>query len=158
VTVVEYADFECPHCQRAHPVIERVLESFAPRVRFVFRHFPVTSLHPLAQGAALASEAAGRQGKFWDMQRRLMEAGGALRPDDLVRCAEALALDVTRFKRDVADPALAKKIQQGKLLGARSGVNGTPTLFINGVRYDAEPEEPQLMEAVRAALRAADAT
>jgi protein-disulfide isomerase len=151
VTVVEYADFECPDCWVTYPVIERVLDALGGKVRFAFRHFPVVSRHPLAQGAALGAEAAGRQGKFWEMHRRLFEAQGALSPEELGQYAQEIGLDLDRFGRDMADPALAAKIREGKLLGVRSGVNGTPTLFLNGVRFEhAEPaiKEPELRAAI----------
>jgi len=151
VTLVEYADFECPDCQASYPVIERVLASFADRMRFAFRHFPVVSRHPRAQGAALAAEAAGRQGKFWEMHHRLFEARGALSPEDIRRQARELGLDLRRFEQDLADPELATQIHKAKLLGVRSGVNGTPTLFLNGLRL--ERAEPPVTEAeLRAAV------
>ena len=155
VTLVEYADFECPDCQRSHPVIERVVESLGEKVQLVFRQFPLVSLHPHAQQAALASEAAGRQGKFWEMQGRLMEARGALGTEDLMGYARELGLGSERVKRDMADPALRDRIRKAKLLGVRSGVNGTPTLFINGVRFEGEREpvgEGELRGAIEAAL------
>jgi protein-disulfide isomerase len=151
VTLVEYADFECPDCQASHPALERVLDLYPGKIRFVFRHFPVVSRHPLAQGAALAAEAAGRQGSFWEMHERLFEARGALASDDLRRYAQEIGLDLARFEQDVLDPALAAKIHEGKLLGVRSGVNGTPTIFLNGVRYDRPT--PAIEEAhLRAAI------
>ena len=155
VTLVEYADFQCPDCQASHPVLERLLERFAGRLRFVFRHFPVVSRHPLAQGAALAAEAAGRQGKFWPMHQRLFAAQGALAPQDLHRYAREIGLDLDRFQRDLGDPALVAKIHQGKLLGVRSGVNGTPTVFLNGARYDGPSpaaNEAHLQAAIEALL------
>jgi protein-disulfide isomerase len=154
VTVVEYLDFQCSDCRESYPVIERVLAEFGGRVRFVVRQFPMVSRHPLAQGAALASEAAGRQGKFWEMYRRLMEAGGRLEPDDLLRYARALGLDIERWQRDMADSGLAERIAVTKRLGVRSGVNGTPTLFINGVRYEGETQ-PVRQEELRAAIEEA---
>ena len=154
VTVVEYADFQCPDCQNSYPVIERVLAGLPGRVRFVLRQVPLVSRHPLAQTAALASEAAGNQGKFWEMHRRLMEARGELEPDDLLDYAQALGLDIERWQRDMADSALAERIAVTKRLGVRSGVNGTPTLFINGVRYEGETE-PVREEELRAAIEEA---
>lgn len=158
VTLVEYADFQCPDCQHSHPVIERVLADHRDRVRFVFRQFPIVSLHPLAQGAALASEAAGRQGRFWEMQRRLMEAEGRIGEAEALRHASELHLDIEQWRRDLADPALSEHIRETKRLGVRSGVNGTPTLFINGVRYEEQTEpvrEQELRAAIEEALAAA---
>jgi protein-disulfide isomerase len=156
ITLVEYADFQCPDCQESYPVLERVLDSYAGRMRFVFRHFPVVTRHPLAQGAALAAEAAGKQGKFWEMHQRLFEARSALAPEDLRRYAQQIGLDLARFEQDVADPALVAKIHESKLLGVRSGVNGTPTIFLNGVRHDRPTpavEESDLRAAIEALLR-----
>jgi protein-disulfide isomerase len=155
VTLVEYADFQCADCQRSHLAIWRVVESFGDRVRFVFRHFPLVTAHPRAEEAALAAEAAGQQEKFWEMQERLMEARGALDPEDVRRYAQELGLDMDAFERDMTDAAKKRKLREEKLLGVRSGVNGTPTLFINGVRYEraTQPvEEAELREAVEAAL------
>ena len=155
VTLVEYADFQCGDCQRSHPAIRRVVESFGDRMRFVFRHFPLVTAHPRAEEAALAAEAAGEQEKFWEMQERLMEARGALDPEHLRRYAQELGLDMDAFERDMIDAAKKRKLREEKLLGVRSGVNGTPTLFINGVRYEGatQPvEEAELREAVDAAL------
>jgi len=136
VTLVEYADYECPHCQAMYPVLERLFNSYRDHMRFVVRHFPVTSSHPHAADAALAAEAAGRQGRFWEMHRRLFEHPGKLAPEDLLAHARAIGLDMGRFEDDINDAALRQKIEEDKRLGLRSGVNGTPTLFINGVRYD----------------------
>ena len=136
VVLVEYADFQCSHCQAAHPTIERLMASFGDRVRFVFRHFPVASIHPQADQAALAAEAAGRQGKFWEMHRRLFEARGALSEAHLLGYARELGIDTARFRADMGDPELHAKVRQQKMLGVRSGVNGTPTLYLNAARYD----------------------
>ncbi len=153
VTLVEYLDFECPHCQRAYPIIERVLNAFADRVRFVARHFPVTSTHPHAEQAAQAAEAAGRQGEFWEMYHRLFEAKGRLSQAELREYAREIGLGPRRFLRDLEDPALAAKIREQKYLGMRSGVNGTPTLFINGLRHDGPVEEEALREALEEAAQ-----
>jgi protein-disulfide isomerase len=140
VTLVEYGDFQCPHCQRAHAVVEGILGRFGAQLRFAFRHLPITSLHQQAMAAALAAEAAGRQGKFWEMQRRLMRARGKLDPEQLVGYAREAGLDVARWERDRADPVLRKKVEHQKLVGVRSGVNGTPTFYVNGERFDGEIE------------------
>jgi len=136
VTLVEYADFQCEFCQAAYPEIEKVLRARGDQVRFVFRHFPLQSSHPRALAAALAAEAAGRQGKFWEMHATLFEHPGRLEEEDLRRYARELGLDLERFDADRADPELAAKIQHQKRVGARSGVNGTPCFYINGLRYD----------------------
>lgn len=153
LSLVEYLDYQCPHCQAAFPVIENVLERMGSQARFVVRHFPVDSIHPLAHGAALAAEAAGRQGKFWEMHRRLMESRGALGDRNLAAYAGELGLDLDRFERDMADGSLAAKIRKQKMQGLRSGVNGTPTVYVSGVRYDGQVSENDLNAALEAELR-----
>jgi protein-disulfide isomerase len=150
--LVEYLDYQCPFCQAAFPVIESVLERLGAHVRFVVRHFPVDSIHPLASGAALAAEAAGRQGKFWEMHRRLMSSRGALGDRNLVAYARELGLDLGRFEHDIADESLATKIKKQKMQGLRSGVNGTPTVYIDGVRYDGQVDGIGLSAALEAEL------
>jgi protein-disulfide isomerase len=147
VTLVEYADYQCPHCQAAYPEIEQVLRRHAGAVRFAVRHFPVESSHPRALAAALAAEAAGRQGKFWEMHARLFDDPGRLEEEDLRRHATALGLDLQRFDADRADPELANAIRHQRLQGMRSGVNGTPTLFVNGLRYDG-PHDAEALSRV----------
>ncbi len=150
--LVEYLDYQCPHCQAAYPVIEGVLAELGGRVRFVARHFPVVSTHPQAEKAALAAEAAGRQGRFWEMHGRLLEARGALSEADLRRYAQELGLDLEQFDRDRADESLSAGIREEKMLGLRSGVNGTPTLYIGDVRYDGRPSVEDLKAALLAEL------
>lgn len=153
VTLVEYIDFECPHCQRAYPIIERLVGRISIEVRFVVRHFPVPSTHLHAEEAARAAEAAGRQGKFWEMYHALFAAQGRLAHEDLLRYAEELGLEAPRFRRDLEDPGVAEKIAEQRYLGLRSGVNGTPTLFINGVRYDFGVDEEGLRKALEEAAK-----
>lgn len=148
VTLVEYGDYECPHCQRAYPIVEELLAAEGARVRLVFRHFPLTSTHPRAVPAAMAAEAAGRQRKFWEMNALLFEAKGKLADEDLLRYARQLGLEMAQFDTDRRDDALEERIRSGRLAGLRSGVNGTPTFFINGERYDGEVT----VEALRAAV------
>jgi NhaA family Na+:H+ antiporter len=136
VTLVEYGDYECPHCRQVAPIIEQVQERFGDRLRYVFRHFPITSAHPNAQLAAEAAEAAAAQGKFWEMHDRLFEHTGTLDRRQLVRFAEELNLDVERFERELDEHTHADRVREDFLSGVRSGANGTPTFFLNGVRYD----------------------
>jgi len=161
VTLVEYGDLQCPCCQDSHPVIEQVLGARGAGVRVAVRHFPVRSLHEYAEGAAMALEAAGRQGKFWEMYRAVMEARGRVRPLDLECLARRLDLDLDEFRRDMRSEELREKIGEQKRGGLRSGVNGTPTLFVNGVRYDGAVcpvRGEELREAVAAARREAART
>jgi protein-disulfide isomerase len=136
VTLVEYGDFECPHCGRAAPVIEGIQRYMADSMRFVFRHFPLGEAHPHAQHAAEASEAAGAQGKFWEMHHLLFMHAGNLDDESLFGYMSRIAVDVTRAKRELAEGTYTKKVRDDFRGGVRSGVNGTPTFYINGFRYD----------------------
>ncbi len=136
VTLVEYGDYECPHCQLVAPIIGELRARFGPRLRYVFRHFPITKSHPNAQLAAEAAEAAAAQGKFWEMHELLFAHEGTLHRRQLVRFAEALQLDVERFTQELDDHVYAERVREDFLSGVRSGANGTPAFFLNGVRYD----------------------
>ncbi len=148
VTLVEYADYECSHCRAAYPILEGLLQAQRARLRLVVRHFPIVSSHPHATDAALAAEAAGRQSRFWEMHKQLFEGAGELDRDDLLRRAAAIGLDIERFQQDLDDPELRRKIEVQKREGLRSGVNGTPTLFLNAVRYDGPRDLESLSRAV----------
>ena len=150
VTLVEYGDFECPACGAAYPNVEDVRRKLGARLGFVFRHFPLTQMHPHAMHAAEAAEAASAQGKFWQMYGMLFEHQDALEDADLVRYAEALHLDGKRFASELASEAHAERIREDIRSGIRSGVNGTPTFFINGVRYDGSWEASDLLAALEA--------
>jgi len=155
LTLLEYGDFECPYCGAAHPILEEVRALLGPRLRFVYRHFPLTNVHPHAESAAEAAEAAGAQGRFLEMHDRLFEHQDALEDEDLVAHADALGLDVERFVEELADGVHAPRVRQDFLSGVRSGVNGTPSFYINGVRYNGQYDLASLLAALEAALRAA---
>jgi len=136
VTLVEYGDYECPHCRQVAPIVEQLQERFGDRLRYVFRHFPITSAHPNAQLAAEAAEAAAAQGKFWEMHDRIFEHTGPLHRQQLALFAQELDLDMERFERDLDEHVYADRVREDFLSGVRSGANGTPAFFLNGVRYD----------------------
>jgi NhaA family Na+:H+ antiporter len=136
VTLVEYGDYECPHCRQVALIVEQVQERFGDRLRYVFRHLPITTVHPNAQLAAEAAEAAAAQGKFWEMHDLLFEYTGPLNKQQLVRFATDLDLDVERFEREMNEHVHADRVGEDFLSSVRSGANGTPTFFLNGVRYD----------------------
>ena len=136
VTLVEYGDYQCPYCGDTYPIIKRIQEQFGDQLRFVFRNFLLTKIHAFAQRAAEAAEAAGAQGKFWEMHDYLYEHQDALDAGNLVRAAVAIGLDKVRFERDVAERVYAGRVQEDVQSGIDSGVGGTPTTFINGVRND----------------------
>jgi protein-disulfide isomerase len=136
VTLVEYGDYECPYCGAAYPIIKEVQSRMGERLRFVFRNFPITTSHPHAEQAAETAEAAATQGRFWQMHDLLYENQRRLRTPDLRDYAERLALDVERFDRELAEHAHAARVREDFMSGVRSGVNGTPTFYINGARHD----------------------
>jgi protein-disulfide isomerase len=151
VTLVEYGDYECPYCGAAHAVVKAVQTQMGNGLRFVFRHFPLTTVHPHAELAAEAGEAAGGQGKFWTMHDILYENQQRLDGPFLPGYAEALGLDLDRFGSDLAEHVYAPKIREDFMSGVRSGVNGTPTFFINGMRHDESWDFATLLTALRQA-------
>lgn len=153
VTLVEYGDYECPHCGRAQPIVAEVKERMGARLAFVFRHFPLSNVHPHAAKAAEAAEAAGVQGKFWEMHEALFARQDALKPSDLVRRARTLHLDMTRFEQELDGGLHADRVQRDFSSGVRSGVNGTPTFFINGKRHDGSWDADALVAALDSAAR-----
>jgi Na+/H+ antiporter NhaA len=158
VTVVEYGDFECPYCGQAEPVVRELLRDFGD-VRYVWRHLPLNDVHPHAQLAAEAAEAAARQGPFWEMHDLLLDHQDALRPNDLIGYAEQLGLDIERFASDVREHEGAARVADDVDSADLSGVSGTPTFFINGRRHYGAYDIATLSAAVRAAgARAALAT
>lgn len=152
VTLVEYGDLECPYCRQVNPVIRELRRRMGGRLRYVFRQFPISSSHPHAQMAAEAAEAAGAQGKFWEMHDYLLEHQGALDEAHLIEYAEELELDVGRFENDLKEHTYADKVREDFKSGVRSGVNGTPTFFINGTRYDGPWDLESLIEAIEKPL------
>ena len=154
VTLVEYGDYECPHCGRAHPVVKAVQRELEGQLRFVFRNFPLAEAHPHALLAAQSAEAAAAQGRFWEMHDMIFEHQDALAPEDLVGYAEALGLDITRFESELEAGTYVKKVRDDFRSGVKSGVNGTPTFFVNGIRYDGSWANVEaFIRALRAAAR-----
>jgi protein-disulfide isomerase len=134
--IVEYGDYECPYSRAAYRAIERVERQLANGVRFAFRHFPLTEIHPHALAASRAAEAAALQGRFWEMHETLFQRQRALEDDDLRRCATGLELDVKRFDADRDSEAVLERVRRDVGSGDASGeVLGTPTLFVDGVVY-----------------------
>jgi protein-disulfide isomerase len=151
VTLVEYGDYECPYCGAAYPIVKQVQERMGDRLRFVFRNFPITTSHPHAEQAAEAAEAAAAQGRFWEMHDYLYEHQRHLETPDLVGYAEALGLDAERFADDLAEHAYAARVREDFMSGVRSGVNGTPTFYINGIRHDGSYALEELSAAIEEA-------
>ena len=153
VTLVEYGDYECPHCGRAHPIVRQVQRRMGNGLRLVFRNFPLAEIHPHAQRAAEAAEAAAGQGKFWEMHDMIFEHQAQLADTDLIRYAKSLGLDAGRVKDELAAGTHAGRVRTDFTSGVRSGVNGTPTFFINGTRYDGSWDLDTLLEVLAAARR-----
>lgn len=139
VTIVEFSDFECPFCGRAHPILQQVLREFEGRVRVVFMHYPLSN-HPHAMPAARAAVAAGNQDQFWEMHDLLFEHQQQLEQEHLERYAEQLGLDMDRFRADLEDSETQDRVEATKELGRQLGVEGTPSFFINGRRFTEPPQ------------------
>jgi protein-disulfide isomerase len=153
VTLVEYGDYECPHCGRAYPIVKAIQQRLGRRLRFVFRNFPLRESHPHAQHAAEAAETAGAQGKFWEMHDRLFERQFALEDDDLVEYARELGLDAERVREELAGRVYEPRVREDFRSGVASGVNGTPTFFVNGVRHDDAWDLETLLAALQRAAK-----
>lgn len=151
--LVEYGDYECPFCGAAHRVVHELQRMLADDLRFAFRHFPLTQIHHRALGAALAAEAAGAQGRFWDMHDLLFANQQSLGPQAYVALARTLALDLPRFTRDFEQETYAPRIREDFMSGVRSGVNGTPTFFINGVRHNGGFDLQSMLDATGDVIR-----
>ena len=147
--LIEYGDYACPHCARAHYEIAEVLRRVGNDVRYVFRQFPLTHLHPQALLAAQAAEAAGAEGRFWPMHSLLFANQGTLELDDLLGCAETIGIDPHRFARDLQGGTYLPKIETDFRSGASSGVHETPTFFLSGVRLDRGWDADTLTAAIR---------
>ncbi|HEV7377917.1 MAG TPA: thioredoxin domain-containing protein [Pyrinomonadaceae bacterium] len=152
VTLVEYGDYECPHCGRAHAIVKQVQKVAGDHLRFVFRHFPLAQMHPHAERAAEAAEAAGAHGRFWQMHDLLYENQQTLDDTHLLLFAEAIDLDTERFARELRDEIYRERVREDFMSGVRSGVNGTPTFFINDVRHDGPWDIDSLLYAIEQAV------
>jgi protein-disulfide isomerase len=151
ITLVEYGDFECPYCGAAYPILKRVQRRLGKKLRFVFRQFPIAESHPHAESAAEASESVAAQGgpkAFWRMHDQLFENQRALQYDDLARYAVKAGVKGDVVLNDLDEGRYRELVRESFMSGARSGVNGTPTLFIDGIRYDGPRDEEALVAAL----------
>ena len=153
ITVVEYGDFECPTCKQAAPSLKLLLSRFPGQVRLVFRHFPLEEVHPHALCAAEAAEVAGAQGKFWQMHDLLFANQLHLKPNQLHGYAQQLDLDMARYTAEMDDEIYRQRIREHIDSGRRSGVRGTPGIYVNGVIHDVSAGMQSLFDKVAAALR-----
>lgn len=151
VTLVALGDYQCRHCGQAYHIQNAIERRMTRRLRIVYRHFPLSVSHPRAEVAAEAAEAAGAQGKFWQMHALLFENQGELDDAALLRYAAHLDLDLLRFRRELGERVYADRVREDFMVGIRSGANGTPTFFINGVRYDGPQDFTTLLQALEAA-------
>jgi protein-disulfide isomerase len=154
VTLVEYGDYQCPHCGRAYPIIKRVQKRLGARLRFIYRNFPLTEIHPDALHAAEAAEAVGEQGgatAFWHMHDLIFEHQQDLGDGALGKLATKAGADATRVLADLSAGTFEERVREDFMSGVRSGVNGTPTFFINGKRFDGSWDEDSLVAALEAA-------
>jgi protein-disulfide isomerase len=149
VTLVEYGDYECPYCRAAVAIVDELQRVLPDQLRFVFRHFPLENLHPHALRAAEAAEAAGSQGRFFEMHAELFEHQAALEDEDLLRYAAELDLDAGRFRAELDAHTHGSRVRADFRGGVRSGVRGTPTLYLNDIRYDGVLGVRQLVTAIR---------
>jgi protein-disulfide isomerase len=154
VTLVEYGDYECGHCGAAHPIVNLVRRRFGQDLRFAFRHFPMSTVHPNAESAAETAEFAGANGLFWEMHDALYENQDQLGPPLLLALAGALGLSQPALQHALVTGLFAAKVRKDFLGGVRSGVNGTPAFFINGRRHDGTYAFEDLVAAIGMHLRA----
>jgi protein-disulfide isomerase len=156
VTLVEYGDYQCPYCGQAEIVIRSLLDSFGDDLRYAWRHLPLNDVHPNAQIAAEAAEAAAAQGRFWEMHDSLLTNQDQLMPTDLARHANDIGLDMNRFWEDLRRRDYAERVAEDVASADLSGVAGTPTFFINGARHQGAYDIETLANAVRRARRVAE--
>lgn len=155
VTLVEYGDYECPHCGLAFPALEEMQQLLGDSLRFAYRHYPINLSHTHAQMAAEAAEAAGAQGRFWEMHAKLFLNQDALDRTALERYAIETGLDVARFYMELATGVYRERVWEDVQSAEESGVNWTPTFFINDVRFGYAPDLKGLLEALQNAAAAA---
>lgn len=148
VILVEYGDFQCPYCRAAHPIVQELLQLRPHTVLFAFRHFPLTNVHPYAELAGEYAESAGAQDLFWAMHDWLFDNQEQITPVGLRVGAESIGLRVDTVDREIGAGVWADRVRRDFVSGIRSGVNGTPTFYVNGVRHDLSYDLPTLLAAV----------
>ena len=153
ITLVEYGDYECHACGQVEPKVRHLVETFGPQLRFVFRHLPLVELHPHAELAAEAAEAAAAQGQFWEMHRLLFGAQHHLTLADLTKHAETLGLDMTRFHAEMADRICTQRVQEHRRAAQLNDLHTTPTFILNGKRIETSAGFDKLEAAARALKR-----
>jgi protein-disulfide isomerase len=153
VTIVEFSDYQCPYCSRAEPVVQQVLERYPSQVRFVFRHFPLEQIHPLARGAAEAAACANEQGRFWEFHGKLFASGAKLDAESLQQYASDLELDLEAFQACVDERRFQAAIEADLVAGRQAGVTGTPVFFVNGIRMSGARPLEDFVSTIEKELR-----
>lgn len=153
ITLIEYGDFECPYCARAHQALSELLPQYGDDVRLVYRHMPLADMHPDATPAAEAAEAAGAQGKFWEMHDALFASQQNLSDAAFQALAEDIGLDGAAFADSLQGGKYAEKVASDAASGRQAGAHRTPTFFINGVQFDGDSDAQSLDQALSAALQ-----
>jgi protein-disulfide isomerase len=148
ITLLEYGDYECPYCGEAYPIVKEIQERLGEKLCFAFRNFPLANAHPHALHAAEAAEAAAAQDRFWEMHDLLFENQQALEDEDIAQYAATLGLDAKRLIQEVSSRQHEERVKEDFKSGMRAGVNGTPTFFINGERYDGPRDVETFLEAL----------
>ena len=146
IELVEYGDYQCTHCGHAHPIVKDIQKRMGDKLKFFFRNFPLAEIHPDATHAAIATEAAAAQGKFWEMHDIVFEHQRNLSDASLVKLAKQIGLDIAQFEKDFDNQETQDKVANDFESGVRSGVNGTPTFFVNGTKYNGSWEDESLLE------------
>jgi protein-disulfide isomerase len=153
ITLIEYADFACPYCARAHQSLTALLPKYGKDVRLVYRHMPLNDMHPAAQPAAEASEAADADGKFWEMHDALFDSQGDLTDEAIVAMASRIGFDADKMQDALQNGTYAQRVETDAAAGRKAGAHRTPTFFINGVQFDGDSDEASLDRALSAALK-----
>ena len=148
ITLVEYGDYQCPYCGQAYPILKEIQEYFGEKLKFVFRNFPLQNIHPFAVPAAIAAESAAKQNKFWEMHDMLFENQANFHGNSFMEFAKLLDLDTTQFSNDSKSEAILQRIENDFESGIKSGVNGTPSLYINGLKYNGMVEVQELIGTI----------
>jgi len=146
IQLLEYGDYQCPYCGQAYPIVKQLQQHFGNDIYFIFRNFPLANIHPHAKLAAIASEAAARQNKYWEMHDSLFENQKRLNLTSIIGYAEELQLDLFKFRVDVTNPTLEEHVESDFYGGMRSGVSQTPTFFINGEKYTGSWEQDPFIQ------------
>ncbi len=149
IELVEYGDYECPYCGRAYPIVKNIQQQLGSDMRFAFRNFPLRKIHPNAFSAAVATEAAALQHKFWEMHDIVFENQKNLRIENILRLATAIDIDPERLNTDMQQKGLIEKVEKDFESGIRSGVNRTPTFFINGEKFAGDWENGELLQFLK---------